>query len=152
MLRRRPTPIRGELKAALPKITGDVWGHVTKGLNVDGSQEDWIRQVKAEVDAADLRAHRAHVLAQRTDKRVTDLEARLSAEIARVRTDLETARKADAADTVPLAATGLAVTALGAPGVSRSGAAGRRRSSIRQRRAPADPFVQRRRCPGRVEG
>lgn len=53
------------------------------------------------------------MLAEQTNKRVTDLEVRLVAEVTRVQADLETARKADAADAVPLAAVGLALTAIG---------------------------------------
>lgn len=112
VLRRRPAMHFGAASGSFT-FTGSASGFVTKSLNANGSQEDWIRQVKAEVDAADLRAHQAHTLAERADKRVTDLEARLSAEVARVQAEVETTRKAEAADAVPLATIGLAVTAVG---------------------------------------
>lgn len=89
-------------------ISSDAPGaYVTQVLNADASIEDWIRQLKAEVDEAGREAAEARRLGERLDKRLTDLEERLVTELYRVRAELEASRKSEAADTVPLATIGL---------------------------------------------
>jgi hypothetical protein len=112
LLRRRSGVAHGSVAFGSAVAVGSS-AHATLSLRAGGTTTEWIQQLKAEVDAASLGAQRARNLAERANAQVDSVERRLVEEIDLLRIEFHDARKAATADAVPLAAVGLAVTAVG---------------------------------------
>jgi hypothetical protein len=92
---------------------GEASGVVTRGLAADASPADQLSQVKAEVDAAWLKAHSAQAVGERALKGIERLQLYVDKQDVAVQDGLKSQMRKQAADGVPLAVVGLAATGVG---------------------------------------
>lgn len=115
VFRRRSVTVRAPTAHGYASIRMPLLMTVTgsRGLNRQDPIEDQIAQVKSQADAAVHGAARAQQIAEQAKQRADALENMIRQQVDGLRAELETRRKIEAADAVPVAVIGFGVTFIG---------------------------------------